>query len=165
MPLIEVVPSPQTSQDVLRRTLQYWRALSRTPVVLKKECTGFVANRLAFALLREACSLVAQGVASVEDVDDIVTSSMGPRWSVAGPFKSYHAGGGEGGLKGFLEKIGGTVQGCWEASEEDVRNGAIVIGGQWQDEILRQAGESYGLVDTKERDAKTRKVFEAVRGK
>ncbi|KAK5135748.1 hypothetical protein LTR08_004734 [Meristemomyces frigidus] len=164
MPLLEVVPSPETSQAVVDQTLEYWRTLERTPVVLKKECTGFVANRLAFALFREACSLVAQGVVNVKDLDEIVQSSMGPRWTVAGPFKSYHAGGGEGGLTSFMEKIGGTVQGCWEASDEDVRSGNISVGEQWQAEVCRQTDEAYGVVDTADRDTKTRKVLDAVRG-
>lgn len=162
MPLLEVVPAPQTSQENIDRTLDYWRALSRTPVLIRKEATGFVANRLAFALFREACSLVAQGVVSVEDLDEVVQASMGPRWTVAGPFKSYHAGGGEGGLKGFMDKIGGTVQGCWDASDEDVRKGDIRAGGQWQVGVCKAADEAYGIVDTGERDRKTKAVLEAV---
>nr|POE51163.1 l-carnitine dehydrogenase [Quercus suber] len=162
MPLVEVVPSPQTAADVVERTLEFWRALGRTPVLVKKECTGFVANRLSFALFREACSLVAQDVVSVEDLDAIVTASMGPRWTVAGPFKAYHAGGGEGGLTSFMEKIGGSVQNCWDASEKDLRNEKIVVGGDWQKEVCRQANESYGVINTAERDAKTKKVLAAV---
>ena len=163
MPLLEVVRSPATSDEVVERTLQYWRDLGRTPVVVKKECVGFVANRLAFALLREASSLVAQGVVGVEELDEIVTASMGPRWTVAGPFKAYHAGGGEGGLKSFMEKIGGTIQNCWDASDEDVRKGNIKVGESWQEDVCRQTAEAYGVVDTAERDRKTRRVLDAVR--
>lgn len=161
MPLLEVVRSPDTSDDVVERTLSYWRQLGRAPVVVRKECVGFVANRLAFALFREACSLVAQGVVGVEDLDEIVRTSMGPRWTVAGPFKAYHAGGGEGGLSSFMEKIGGTVQSCWDASDEDVRKGNIVVGGSWQDEVCDQTQKAYGVVDTAQRDSMTRKVLEA----
>lgn len=162
MPLLEVVPSSTTSQAVIDRTFEYWRGLGRTPVLVKKECTGFVANRLAFALFREACSLVTQGIVDVQDLDGIVQASMGPRWSVAGPIKSYHAGGGEGGLTAFMDKIGGTVQSCWEASDDDVRRGEIQIGKPWQDDVCRQAEEAYGVVDTAERDGKTRRVLQAV---
>ena len=165
MPLLEVVPGPQTNQNAINKTLKYWRSLGRTPVVIKKECTGFVANRLAFSLFREACSLVAQGVVDVKDLDAIVTSSMGPRWSVAGPFKAYHAGGGEGGLYSFMEKIGGTIQECWQVSEEDIKKGNISVGESWQDPVCQQAQEAYGNVDTKERDEKTRKVLLAVQEK
>lgn len=171
MPLLELVPAPTTSAEVVARTREFWRTRrGREPVVLQKECTGFVANRLAFALFREACSLVANGVVGVEEVDAIVRASMGPRWAVAGVFKSYHAGGGEEGLAGFMRKIGGTVGECWQASEDDVKAQGIVVGGAqtgplsgWQEVVWRQAEEAYGVVDTKERDAKTRKVLEVTR--
>jgi 3-hydroxyacyl-CoA dehydrogenase len=161
MPLLEVVPSPSTSQACINKTIKYWRSLGRTPVVIKKECTGFVANRLAFALFREACSLVAQGVVSVKDLDSIVTASMGPRWSVAGPFKSYHAGGGEGGMKSFMDKIGGTVQRCWDVASEDIEKYKINAGtGEaWEEKMSKQCEEEYGVVNTAERDAKTKKVL------
>lgn len=162
MPLLEVVRSPATSDDVIERTLKYWRDIGRTPVEVKKECVGFVANRLAFALLREASSLVSQGVVGVEELDDIVCASMGPRWTVAGPFKSYHAGGGEGGLKSFMEKIGGTIQNCWDASDEDIREGNIRVGESWQADICRQAAAAYGMADTAERDRKTKNVLDVV---
>lgn len=162
MPLLEVVPSPTTSQTVIDRTLEYWRSLGRVPVLIRKECTGFVANRLAFALFREACSLVAQGVVGVEDLDSVVQASMGPRWTVAGPFKSYHAGGGEGGLTSFMDKIGGTVQECWDAGDKDIKAGHIVVGEKWQDDVCRQTDEVYGVVNTAERDLKTKAVLKAV---
>jgi 3-hydroxyacyl-CoA dehydrogenase len=161
MPLLEVVPSPATSQEVIDRTMMYWRYRGRVPVLIRKECTGFVANRLAFALFREACSLVAQGVVGVEDLDSIVQASMGPRWTVAGPFKSYHAGGGEGGLSSFMDKIGGTVQECWDASDRDVEAGNIGVGQSWQEDVCRQTDEAYGVVDTTQRDKKTKAVLKA----
>lgn len=171
MPLLELVPSPHTSSSTIDATLSYWRRLGRTPVVVKKECTGFVANRLAFSLLREAYSLVAQDIISVEDLDAVVTSSMGPRWAVAGPFKAYHAGGGDGGLRSFMGKIGGTVGGCWEASERDVKEGGISIGhegeggsSEWLEKACAEAEKTYGVVNTAERDERTRAVLEAAKG-
>ena len=158
MPLLEVVPSPSTAQDVVDRTLAYWRGLGRTPVVIKKECTGFVANRLAFALLREAVHLVKEGVVGAEEVDRIVETSMGPRWAVAGPFKSYTAGGGEGGLEAFFGNIGGTVQACWDASDVGRPN----VGEGWEQEIFRQTKEAYGVVDTGVRDRITMRVLDVV---
>jgi 3-hydroxyacyl-CoA dehydrogenase len=156
MPLLELVPSPQTAEAVITRTQEFWRERGRVPIHVKKETTGFVANRLAFALLREAIHLVDQGVVSVSELDQIVESSMGPRWAVAGPFKSYHAGGGPAGLQGFFENIGGTVQGCWDDA------GKVNVGGGWEDEVFRQAKETYGTVDVGERDRVTRKVLDVL---
>ncbi|KAF2101926.1 hypothetical protein NA57DRAFT_33789 [Rhizodiscina lignyota] len=157
IPLLEVVPSPSTSKDVISQTLTFWKARGREPIVMKKECIGFVSNRLAFALLREGIHLVKEGVLTVEEVDRLVETSMGPRWAVWGPFKSYHAGGGPGGLEGFFKNIGGTVQGCWDdAGRENVGDG-------WERDIFCQAQESYGVVDTAQRDEKTRKILEITR--
>lgn len=126
------------------------------PVHIKKETTGFVANRLAFALLREAIHLVNEGVVDVSELDRIVETSMGPRWAVAGPFKSYHAGGGPAGLEGFFKNIGGTVQACWDDG------GKVNVGDGWKEEVFRQARETYGTVDVKERDRLTKRLLEVL---
>jgi 3-hydroxyacyl-CoA dehydrogenase len=156
MPLLELVPSPTTSSEVIQRTQDFWSARGRVPIHIKKETTGFVANRLAFALLREAIHLVNEGVVSVAEVDSIVESSMGPRWAVAGPFKSYHAGGGPAGLEGFFKNIGGTVQGCWD----DI--GQVNVGEQWEEEVFRQSKETYGVVDVAGRDRMTKRLLEVL---
>jgi 3-hydroxyacyl-CoA dehydrogenase len=156
MPLLEVVPSSCTSQDVIDRTLQYWKSLGRAPVVIKQECTGFVANRLAFVLLREAIHLVKEGIVTVEELDRIVETSMGPRWAVAGPFKSYHAGGGKGGLEAFFANIGGTVQQCWDDS------GKVNVGDGWEEDVFQQTKDAYGVVDTAVRDRITKRVLDVV---
>jgi 3-hydroxyacyl-CoA dehydrogenase len=158
MPLLELVSSPQTSPSVIERTQKFWRERGRVPIHIKKELTGFVSNRLAFALLREAIHLVDSGVVSVAELDSIVETSMGPRWAVAGPFKSYHAGGGVGGLEGFFKNIGGTVQACWE----DSGNVSVGDGSGWEERVFREAREAYGNVDTRERDEVTRRVLEVV---
>lgn len=156
MPLLELVPSPETSEEVIKRTQEFWRARGRVPIHIKKETTGFVANRLAFALLREAVYLVDQGVVSVEELDQIVQTSMGPRWAVAGPFKSYHAGGGPAGLEGFFKNIGGTVQDCWADS------GRPNVGDGWEEKLFKGAKEAYGTVDVGERDRITRRLLQVL---
>jgi len=124
-------------------------------MVIRREMTGFVANRLAFALLREAIHLVKEEVVNVEELDKIVTSSMGPRWAVWGPFKSYYAGGGSGGLEALFENIGETVQECWDdAGRENVGEG-------WEQEIFRQCENKFGRVDTVVRDMATASVLKA----
>lgn len=156
MPLLELVPSPDTSLEVIQRTQDFWRARNRVPIHIRRETTGFVANRLAFALLREAVHLVDTGVVSVEELDAIVESSMGPRWAVAGPFKSYHAGGGPLGLEGFFKNIGGTVQACWDDA------GTPKVGDGWEGEVFKQAREVYGTVDVAERDRITRRLLDVL---
>lgn len=157
MPLIEVVPSQHTSSSVISQTMEFWKSIGKVPVLLQRETTGFVGNRLAFALLREAIHLVNESVASVEDIDSVMQHSLGPRWAVSGPFKSYQIGGGEGGIEAFFKNIGGTVQACWDdAGQEN-------MGEEWEKKIYSQTKEAYGVVDTKGRDTKTLRVLDAAR--
>lgn len=169
MPLIEVVPSPATPEHLVHAAVRYFDALGHRPVVLRRETTGFVANRLAFVMLREACRLVREGVVGVRDVDTIVENSLGLRWSVKGPFASYHDGGGKGGLEAFMANIGGTIQDVWDdtgtlVGVEDERLGGG--GGSWMDDVVRQTEEAYGSVTEANfvfRDRVTRRVLESLK--
>jgi 3-hydroxybutyryl-CoA dehydrogenase len=87
VPLVEVVPG-KTTRPVVTEQLRAWTAaLGKTPLCLRADVPGFVANRLQYALLREAYALVERGVCSPEDVDLAVTGGLGLRWSAAGPFE------------------------------------------------------------------------------
>ncbi|KAA8895296.1 hypothetical protein FN846DRAFT_343554 [Sphaerosporella brunnea] len=159
MPLIEVVPSPATPEALVESACEYFSRIGHRPVVIRKETTGFVANRLAFVLFREACSLVQQGVVRVEDVDKIVEASIGLRWGIKGPFASYHYGGGEGGLAGFLQNVGKTVKDVWSEGEGPIE-------GAWVEKVVGQTEEAYGAVTPQnyvERDIITRRVLEVIR--
>jgi len=105
LPLVEIVPGEKTSQDTINVTKDFMEnKLERVVVVLKKEIPGFIGNRLAFALFREAVYLVDEGVATVEDIDKVMTAAIGLRWAFMGPFLTYHLGGGEGGLEYFFSR-------------------------------------------------------------
>lgn len=86
IPLVELVPSPETDPEVLDALCALYRTLGKKPVVVRKEALGFIGNRLQFALLREALSLVESGVATPEDIDTVVRSSFGRRLPVTGVF-------------------------------------------------------------------------------
>jgi ketoreductase RED1 len=106
VPLVEVVPGVRTDPAVAQRAVAFYRAIGKRPQLVKKEMPGFVANRLQNALFREAVHLVREGVVTEQALDDIVTSSIGMRWAIAGPFQTFHLGGGPGGLAAFLEHFG-----------------------------------------------------------
>ena len=159
MPLIEIVPSPDTPAHLVAAAKDYFETLGHSPVVITKEKTAFVANRLAFVFLREACSLVDQGVVTVPDLDKIVEASLGLRWGIKGPFASYHDGGGAGGLAAFMGNVGETVKDVWAEGEGSLGEG-------WEAKIVQQTEEAYGAVTKEnfvERDRITRKVLETIR--
>ncbi|MFM7843443.1 MAG: 3-hydroxyacyl-CoA dehydrogenase family protein [Planctomycetota bacterium] len=93
VPLVEVVPSVETSEVVIERTMAYLRAIGKRPVRLKKELPGFLINRIQVALMREIWDLVDQDVASPEEIDAAVQDSMGFRLNCMGPLEIYDFGG------------------------------------------------------------------------
>lgn len=68
MPLVEVVPNPQTAQETIERTLVFYKSLKKTPVLIRQEVPGFAANRLQAVLCTEAYSLVSRGIVSAQDL-------------------------------------------------------------------------------------------------
>lgn len=93
MPLVEVVPGNQTSQEVVDFTVKLMNHIGKHAAPLSKEALGFVGNRIQLAVLREAFHIVNEGIASPESVDDIVKYSLGRRWSLVGPIASADLGG------------------------------------------------------------------------
>jgi 3-hydroxybutyryl-CoA dehydrogenase len=91
--LVEIVPAGPTAAAVTDRVEAYSRAIGKQPVRVAADVPGFVANRLQYALLREAYHLVAAGVCSPADVDRVITAGLGPRWAAIGPFLSMDLAG------------------------------------------------------------------------
>jgi 3-hydroxybutyryl-CoA dehydrogenase len=91
--LVEIVAGPATAPEVTETLADWAVALGKTPVVVRREMPGFVANRLQYALIREAYALVQSGVASYADVDAAVRLGLGPRWAAVGPFESMDLAG------------------------------------------------------------------------
>ena len=113
VPLVEVAPSPTTDPAVVELAVAFYTSIGKRPQVLGREIPGFVANRLQAALFREAVYLVSEGIVSEQALDDVVTASIGMRWAVAGPFRTFHLGGGQGGLPDFLLHLGPALQALW----------------------------------------------------
>lgn len=116
VPLVEVVPGEKTAPAAVAEAMAFYRALGKKPVALRKEIAGFVVNRLQAVLLGEAINLVLQGVVTVDELDETMTSSIGPRWASAGIFQSSHIAGGAGGVLQFLHHFGPAFEDIWKDS-------------------------------------------------
>lgn len=160
MPLVEVVPTPTTNPEVTERAVAFYDALGKVTRVIRKEVPGFVANRLQAAIFRECVSLVSAGVVTIDELDDIVTTSLGVRWATSGPFLSFHLGGGEGGLPHFVEHLGPPMERLWATL------GAPSFDQATNELIVRQAAQSYGACSIKRlaeiRDAQEVAVINAL---
>lgn len=93
VPLVEVVRSPETSEQTFQTAWDLLERSGKRPVHVKKEVPGFIGNRLQIALLRECLALVESGVATAQDVDTVVTNSIGRRWAASGPIEVFDGGG------------------------------------------------------------------------
>ncbi len=111
IPLVEVVGGVKTNVASITRAMEFYRALGKHPIHIKKEVRGHVANRLQAALWREAVHLVAEGVVSVADADAAIAYGPGLRWALMGPHLTFHLAGGEGGMAHFMSHLAEPMQG------------------------------------------------------
>lgn len=93
IPLVEIMPSVKTSEKTVQRIKILLEKINKKPIVLKKEITGFIGNRLQYAMFREAQYLLDNGYADKEDIDASVTHSIGRRYPVTGPLMTADMGG------------------------------------------------------------------------
>ena len=114
VPLVEVVGGRSTARQAIARAMAFYAAVGKKPIHVRKEVKGHIANRLQAALWREAVHLVAEGVASVADVDQAIAFGPGLRWAFMGPNTTFHLAGGEGGMAHFLAHLGGPMESWWQ---------------------------------------------------
>jgi 3-hydroxyacyl-CoA dehydrogenase len=113
IPLVEINKGQKTAEETVERTYAFYKSIGKEPIVLRKEALGFIANRLAMGLYREAVDLVVRGVCSVEDVDKAVCYGPGLRYALMGPNLIYHLGGGPHGIQGLLKHVGPSIELWW----------------------------------------------------
>lgn len=87
IPFTEVSGAVFTAPAVVERTMRLMESVGQSPIHVRREIDGFVLNRLQWTLLAEALRLVADGVASAEDVDRAIRDGLGRRWAFMGPME------------------------------------------------------------------------------
>lgn len=113
IPLVEVVGGVDTSPEVVAWTSEFFEHAGKSVITMEREVPGFVANRLQEALWREALHMVAEGEATVEQIDLSITDGPGLRWPVQGPMLTFHLAGGQGGMAHMLDHFGPSLQSPW----------------------------------------------------
>ncbi|KAA0023360.1 3-hydroxyacyl-CoA dehydrogenase NAD-binding domain-containing protein [Antrihabitans cavernicola] len=157
MPLVELVPGPETSAATMDIAFDVYSSLDHTPVRLKREIRGFVGNRLQKALNDEAYYLVQQGIVDPAGLDTVMKNSLGLRWATVGPFEGGHLGGGPDGIRHLAANVGSQMTfplGSPDRSRMDV--------------VFDQVETAYGTgpeayrVRAQRRDRLTRRILDAV---
>ncbi|MBZ9771723.1 3-hydroxyacyl-CoA dehydrogenase [Mesorhizobium sp. CO1-1-8] len=143
IPAAEVVPAPWTSADTLERTRAFLIDAGHAPLVMKRELDGFIMNRLQGALLEEAFRLVADGFASVEDVDIGIRDGLALRWSFMGPFETIDLNA-PGGVRDYVERYQGIYSNIFPQTQRRVDWAGKVIDTVEADRRKRLPQQSLG---------------------
>ncbi len=113
LPAVEVVGSEWTRAGIVESSMDILRSIGMHPVRIRAEIDAHVADRLLEALWREALWLVKDGIATTEEIDNIMRYGFGLRWAQMGLFETYRIGGGEAGMHHFLEQFGPALAWPW----------------------------------------------------
>jgi 3-hydroxyacyl-CoA dehydrogenase len=114
IPLVEVVGGERTSAAAIQQAMAFYGDIGKHAIHIRKEVKGHVANRLQAAIWREALHLLADGVASVADIDAAITYGPGLRWPIFGPHMTFALAGGTGGMPAFLAQFGPPLESWWQ---------------------------------------------------
>nr|XP_045608033.1 lambda-crystallin homolog isoform X3 [Procambarus clarkii] len=107
VPMVEVVPAPWTSKNVMDQTKEIMIEIGQAPVMFSREQPGFGCNRIQYAILNECNNLVQSGVLSAEDVDVMMKEGLAYRYLWMGPLETAALN--ANGMKDYLERYGSTI--------------------------------------------------------
>ncbi|MBT1621308.1 3-hydroxyacyl-CoA dehydrogenase family protein [Curtobacterium flaccumfaciens pv. oortii] len=85
IPGVELIPHPTTNEHAIAVGETVVAATGKQSARVK-DSTGFVLNRLQYALFEEATKIADEGIATPDDIDTIVRTTFGFRLPFFGPF-------------------------------------------------------------------------------
>jgi L-gulonate 3-dehydrogenase len=128
VPLVELAPAPWTAVETVERAREVYVRAGQIPVLLKKEITGFLLNRIQGAVLNEVLNLYEGDFASIEDLDNVMKHGLGMRWSFMGPFETIDLNA-PGGVSDYALRYGKTYR-------DIARRG---MSNEWNSSLLERA--------------------------
>ena len=87
MPLVEVVIGKRSNLAIAEQLVALLKACGKVPVLVRKDVPGQLGNRINHAMVRECVHIVAEGIATAEDVDLAIKAGVGLRTPVYGMFE------------------------------------------------------------------------------
>jgi carnitine 3-dehydrogenase len=117
LPLVEVLGGASTAEDSLTQATAFYREIGMRPLRVSTEIPGYISDRLQEALWREILHMVAEGVATTEELDDAVRFGPGLRWSFFGTCMIFHMAGGDEGMRHMLKQFGPALKLPWTKLE------------------------------------------------
>jgi carnitine 3-dehydrogenase len=126
LPLVEVLGGEHTAPASIGGAVAFYRTLGMRPLKVRAEIPGYISDRLQEALWREALHMVAEGVATTEEIDDAVRFGPGLRWSFMGTCLIFHMAGGDQGMRHMLEQFGPALKLPWTKLEAPELSRALI---------------------------------------
>ena len=124
MKFVEVVQGPHTNEEVAKQVFDFCKSIGKIPVLMKKEISGFAANRITGVVNQEARFLVQNGYLTPQEVD--IACEEGLKYPM-GPFRvmdltgidlSYD-------LLTAMYKSSGNKPDCYDLIEKMVKEGKL----------------------------------------
>jgi carnitine 3-dehydrogenase len=109
LPVIELVGVEAT----LLRARDVLDGIGMKPLIVRKEIDAHIADRFLEAVWREALWLVKDGIATTQEIDDVIRYGFGMRWAQMGLFETYRIAGGEAGMRHFIAQFGPCLSWPW----------------------------------------------------
>ena len=117
LPLVEVLGGDQSADWAAEKAMAFYRSIGMRPLKVRKEIDGYISDRLQEAIWREALHMVAEGVASTDEIDDSIIYGPGLRWALMGPCLTFHLAGGDTGMAHMLAQFGPALKLPWTKLE------------------------------------------------
>tara|TARA_Y100000768_G_scaffold370011_1_gene335434 strand:+ start:658 stop:1650 length:993 start_codon:yes stop_codon:yes gene_type:complete len=113
IPMVEVVGGEKTSAESISTAMSFYTHAGMKPLHVRVEIDAFIADRLLESVWREALWLVEDGVATTQEIDDVIRFGFGLRWAQMGLFENYRIAGGRGGMEHFIRQFGPSLDWPW----------------------------------------------------
>lgn len=110
LPVVELVGGDEATRDRAEAALT---GIGMRPLRIRKEIDAHVADRFLEAVWREALWLIKDGIATTQEIDDVIRYGFGLRWAQMGLFETYRIAGGEAGMRHFLAQFGPALKWPW----------------------------------------------------
>jgi len=160
LPLVEVLGGENTADETLVAASAFYRAIGMRPLRVRTEIPGYISDRLQEALWREILHMVAEGVATTDELDDAVRFGPGLRWAFMGTCMIFHMAGGDEGMRHMLRQFGPALKLPWTKLEAPELTDELID--RMVDGTQKQAGARSIAELEKYRDDALISVMEAV---
>ncbi len=109
LPLVEICGGKQTEEKYIQYAVKFFEEIGKVAPICRKEISGYIVNRVNWAVSDEAQKTVRDGVCTVEDMDKAIIYGPGLRFAITGQLLTLSLGV-EGGFRKMEEKYGSPIQ-------------------------------------------------------